>query len=323
MQTHEESHKVNKDRYELWEQKLSAHGLSEHQIGAAELQDIPHTTPFTVAHDPKLKPGHWATRASGGHDAHDIFELCQQVPVREQGRSSVPEWALHRDKIEALILHLYPTLARNPAKVRSTPEQLATVRRRAARTAAQIYLAFCCNWQDEDIANALDLKRHSVAHNLMLVRKAGDKYFSIRRNEVATGEVLVHHCHAIGCPQPNRCACARYVSSADAKEMVRQGLAEYLWLYPSDGNAFQTHGAVVVVSAGKTPRVQTLEKAHMERAFTSSRGHKFTHHEEVDRVEAYGEMTLQWVTDLIVEPQDDPDAGRAILISWGDQRTHT
>ena len=154
--------------------------------------------------------------------------------------------------------HLYPTLAKDPNAVRSTGDQLATVRQRAARTAAQIYLAFCCNSSDYDIAMALDLKEASIARNLMIVRKAGENYFSIRRNELEAGGVLVHNCHSAGNPQPKRCACKLLASNALAKEMVACGEADWLWVYPVRAQAFETHGALVVTVGTKTPRTQTL-----------------------------------------------------------------
>ena len=316
---HEETHEENKERYEHWEHRLSLFGLSENQLGAAALQDIPATTPFAVAHDTKLKPGHWSTRAAkdGQFTGEEIFDWCQQLPVREQGRQSVPEWARHTDKIEELLLHLYPALGKDPKAQRSTDDQLATVRQRAARTAAQIYLAFCCNWSDYDIALALDLKEASVATNLSRVRKEGDKYFSIRRNELEAGGVLVHKCHKQGDPQPARCACKLIVSPALAKEMVKHGEADWLWVYPNETQSFQTHGAVVVIMATKTPRAALLEKAHMER---NAEGYE----DEQDNVAAFKEILLQGLVDLHRKEGfvEDPFKGRAVLYMPADQRTH-
>lgn len=71
------------------------------------------------------------------------------------------------------------------------------------------------------------------------------------------------------------------------------------------------------VVTGKTPRTQTIEKAHMERLV---QGRK----DEAERIEAYGLMIKEVQASLIVgyEPEDNPktgegrrfDYGRAIII---------
>ena len=79
------------------------------------------------------------------------------------------------------------------------------------------------------------------------------------------------------------------------------------------------------VKALKTPRVATIEKSHIERAFVD--GNK----EEQERIEAYGLMTLEARIEMGIksEPADDPktgtgrtyDRGRSPFARIADERT--
>ena len=79
------------------------------------------------------------------------------------------------------------------------------------------------------------------------------------------------------------------------------------------------------VKANKTPRVATIEKAHIERAYI------YDNKEEQERIEAYGLMTLEARIEMGigVEPPDDPktgtgrkyDTGRTPFARISDERT--
>jgi hypothetical protein len=79
------------------------------------------------------------------------------------------------------------------------------------------------------------------------------------------------------------------------------------------------------VKALKTPRVATIEKAHIYRAYVD--GDK----EEAERIEAYGLMTLEARIEMGIkpEPADDPktgtgrnyDTGRSPFARIADERT--
>jgi hypothetical protein len=80
------------------------------------------------------------------------------------------------------------------------------------------------------------------------------------------------------------------------------------------------------VKALKTPRVATIERSHIEKAYLD--GNK----EEQERIEAYGLMTLQARIEMGIkpEPEDDPktgtgrnyDRGRSPFARIADERTN-
>ena len=67
------------------------------------------------------------------------------------------------------------------------------------------------------------------------------------------------------------------------------------------------------VLSKKTPRVATIEKAHIIRAYVN--GNK----DEQERIEAYGLMTLETriAMPIGVEPPDDPSTGTGRNCDWG------
>jgi hypothetical protein len=67
--------------------------------------------------------------------------------------------------------------------------------------------------------------------------------------------------------------------------------------------------------AKRTPRVATIEKAHMERAYVS--GDK----EEQERIAAYGESNLEFLNSLIAPFREDPYPDRPIFVFAQDLRT--
>jgi hypothetical protein len=67
------------------------------------------------------------------------------------------------------------------------------------------------------------------------------------------------------------------------------------------------------VLALKTPRVATVEKSHIERAYVD--GNK----DEIERIEAYGLMILEARIEMGIkpEPPDDPTTGAGRNFDWG------
>jgi hypothetical protein len=67
------------------------------------------------------------------------------------------------------------------------------------------------------------------------------------------------------------------------------------------------------VKSKKTPRVATIEKSHIERAYVS--GNK----DEQERIEAYGLMTLQARVEMGIgiEPADNPKTGEGRHCDYG------
>lgn len=65
----------------------------------------------------------------------------------------------------------------------------------------------------------------------------------------------------------------------------------------------------------KTPRVATIEAAHLWRAYI--KGDK----DEIARIEAYGELGQEFIQSLIVPFKPDPFEGRILFTFYNDQRT--
>lgn len=72
-----------------------------------------------------------------------------------------------------------------------------------------------------------------------------------------------------------RCQCKKFVTKEEAKELVHQGQAEWVRMYSPTGKEYESTAAIVRSSANKTPRAQTIEKAHIERGLSRySSGHQ-------------------------------------------------
>lgn len=143
--------------------------------------------------------------------------------------------------------------------------------------------------------------------------------------------VLIHSCfdQVIGQLRPATCRCKYRISLADARLYVKQGKASWLivdyknsvpveswnlvWGREAEKNEDQeTRGSY----AKQTPRVQTIEKAHMERAYLDGKK------ADIDRINVWGELAQEVLASLIItEFGDDPFEGRAVLYLIGfDQR---
>lgn len=78
---------------------------------------------------------------------------------------------------------------------------------------------------------------------------------------------LLHSCFSpdLNEPQPSECRCRKLVTRDKAVEMVKHGEAD--WIIRFDGEfPGPTWNIAYRGRMGKTPRAQTIEKAHIERA---------------------------------------------------------
>jgi hypothetical protein len=141
----------------------------------------------------------------------------------------------------------------------------------------------------------------------------------------------------LGETRPKNCRCSYRVTVAEADLLVKNGIADYLitdWRYNEEKKTFfpapnlnlvwggkqaEDLGLIKASYAAKTPRVMTIEKANIERAYLDERK------DEQERIEAWGELAHEVIADLTTEywPEiDDPFRGRAVLPLIGfDQRT--
>lgn len=65
----------------------------------------------------------------------------------------------------------------------------------------------------------------------------------------------------------------------------------------------------------QTPRCETIEKAHIERAYIDGK------EEDAARIDTYGELTRELWTSLLVPFQPDPFPGRPVLANFNDDRS--
>lgn len=82
---------------------------------------------------------------------------------------------------------------------------------------------------------------------------------------------LVHSCYSaeLGEPRPKKCKCRKLITKDQAIEWVKQGIAE--WVINYEGGVPVPSWAVALRNRGaKTPRAQTIEKAHMQRGLERS-----------------------------------------------------
>jgi hypothetical protein len=145
--------------------------------------------------------------------------------------------------------------------------------------------------------------------------------------------VLVHACfdQRLGQERPARCKCQYRITNEQAQEFVVQGKAD--WVIVAYKNGFPVEGCNLVwgarptkeeieaqlvksAYAAKTPRVQTVEKADIERAYVNQ------YPEDIERIEVWGEMSKDVIADLTI-PWDgsDPFEGRSVILFVTDQRS--
>lgn len=147
---------------------------------------------------------------------------------------------------------------------------------------------------------------------------------------------LIHSCFSqnLGSQKPDNCVCRKRVTKDTANGLIAQGLAEWIitgyeynhelkMLVPVHHawhlvySSAAPENAEAIVHAGymlKTPRVQTIEKAHIERWVVDGK------QEDGDRIEEWGRLSREVYENLIVPFREDPWEGRAILPNWRDER---
>ncbi len=77
--------------------------------------------------------------------------------------------------------------------------------------------------------------------------------------------IKVHHCYNFeACePKPKTCKCRKFIAKSFAEDLVADGVADWVISYPIGTTIYD---AIILKGiAGKTPRAQTIEKAHIER----------------------------------------------------------
>lgn len=148
---------------------------------------------------------------------------------------------------------------------------------------------------------------------------------------------LIHSCFSIslGEPRPAKCSCRKRLTQKQADDLLEQNLAERIvaeYRYDEDQKQIipihswdlvwsqaAPEDADELVSSGyalKTPRVHTIEKADLHRAYLDGK------QLDIDRIEEWGRMAKEVIESLIVPFIEDPFEGRAILPTIGlDQRT--
>jgi hypothetical protein len=141
----------------------------------------------------------------------------------------------------------------------------------------------------------------------------------------------------LGETRPATCRCSYRATSAEAELLVKNGIANYLitdWRYNEDKKTFfpapnlnlvwggkqaEDLGLIKASYAAKTPRVMTIEKANLERAYLDER------QDEIDRIEAWGDLQHEvWARLTVFYPDlwECPFRGRAVLPLIGfDQRS--
>lgn len=142
----------------------------------------------------------------------------------------------------------------------------------------------------------------------------------------------------LGEVRPEKCRCSYRVTMAEAEHLAKNGIANYIivgWRYNEDKKVFfpiegpnlvwggkqaEDLGLVRSALAAKTPRVMTIEKANIERAYVDEL------QDEIERIEVWGELSRQVITNLTShyehEPHDPFKGCPVISIPFGwDPRT--
>jgi hypothetical protein len=289
-----------------WEAILAEYGLADGQLF---YQDSQSSLPDKTG---KIKDEHWKDQLDRA-GAEDHKESMGRVPVLHT-RRDVPQWALCDANIAAYLKHKHPSVAlcRGTADARSA---VGNARDAAARTVTYIYLAYRAGWQDKDIADLVGVTSGAVEEQLCRIKADAELFFAKR---ATVKDVLVHNCHTVGDPQPKNCKCKMYVDHDEAREQVRQGLAEWMLVYPPKGKPYVSHGAVVAARATKTPRSAMIEKAQIMRN-TGASGD--AGHEQQASTEVFKEMLLAGLEALKVPFKADSRPGMPVLTFFADERS--
>lgn len=159
-------------------------------------------------------------------------------------------------------------------------------------------------------------------------------FVHLKREELLS--LIADIAQKLGEVRPEPCRCKYRITAQQATDLIHSGLAEYLindWQPDESGKKLvpvhswhlvwsktrttDLNEVVDAAVAKQTPRVQTIEKAHIERAYVA--GDK----EELERIDEWGRLALDVTNSLIVPFIPDPFEGCAVLnsIGSGDQRS--
>jgi hypothetical protein len=120
--------------------------------------------------------------------------------------------------------------------------------------------------------------------------------------------------------RPAKCRCKFRVSFDEAQYWLGEGVIQrkivgWTTLGEKPTPTYSENVFCFTNRSAKTPRVMTIEKANIERAFINDVEH------EKERIEIWGELARQIIFDLIVPERPDPFYGRTLIFSSVDQRT--
>jgi len=172
-----------------------------------------------------------------------------------------------------------------------------------------------------------------------------EPFFSASISKADLMELWEQAATQLGETRPKNCRCSYRVSTADAEKLVKNGIADYLitdWRYNEEKKTFfpapnnnlvwggkqaEELGLVKSSYAAKTPRVMTIERANLERAYCSGNSvrEQKVAQDERDRIEAWGELQREvWskITTIYPDLWECPFRGQPVLSLIGfDQRS--
>jgi hypothetical protein len=120
--------------------------------------------------------------------------------------------------------------------------------------------------------------------------------------------------------RPENCRCKFRVSRDEANYWMGEGVIQHMivgWtlLGEKPSPTYSENVFCFTNRASKTPRVMTVEKANIERAYIDGQ------ESEIERIEVWGELAQEVWTALIVPYRPDPFYGRTLLFSSTENRT--
>lgn len=182
-------------------------------------------------------------------------------------------------------------------------------------------------------------------HDQQKVFSFMEPFLSANLSKADLIELWAQAAEQLGETRPKNCRCSYRVTTAEAEKLVKNGIADYLitdWRYNEEKKTFfpapnsnlvwggkqaEDLGLVKSSYAAKTPRVMTIERANIERAYCSgdSAKEKNIAQQERDRIEEWGRLShgvIEEITTTYWPEIIDPFKGRPVLLLIGwDQRT--
>ena len=151
----------------------------------------------------------------------------------------------------------------------------------------------------------------SFARTHQLVQSGAAEYITIRKEPVQLKQV----CSMCTNDDLLKKSCSNCNKTGEIMVTVLSLVRSSDIVIVTTGSGEPGHEVFRSVMSGKTPRVATIEFAHIQRAYVNG------YEEDIQRIEEYGKLGQDLLRNLIVPFRPDPWEGRTLFSFSRDERT--